>query len=88
MNFIAVFIATVLIDRLGRKILLYISSVTMIITLFILGTFFYYKNMDGSDVSQIGWLPLLAFVFYVVGFSLGFGPIPWREYYKWNEFFK
>lgn len=33
--------------------------------------------MDGTDVSHIGWLPLLAFVFYVVGFSLGFGPIPW-----------
>lgn len=70
-NFIAVFIATVLIDRLGRKILLYISGVTMIITLFVLGTFFFYKN-SGNEVSHIGWLPLLAFVFYVVGFSLGY----------------
>lgn len=77
-NFIAVFIATVLIDRLGRKILLYISGVTMIITLFILGGFFYYKN-NGNSIAEIGWLPLAAFVAYVVGFSLGFGPIPWRE---------
>lgn len=75
-NFIAVFIATVLIDRLGRKILLYISGVAMIITLFVLGGFFYYKN-EGNDISTIGWLPLAAFVVYVVGFSLGFGPIPW-----------
>jgi facilitated trehalose transporter len=75
-NFIAVFIATVLIDRLGRKILLYISGTAMIITLFVLGGFFYYKNA-GNDISQIGWLPLAAFVIYVVGFSLGFGPIPW-----------
>jgi facilitated trehalose transporter len=75
-NFIAVFIATVLIDRLGRKILLYISDVAMIITLATLGGFFYYKN-TGADISQIGWLPLASFVIYVIGFSLGFGPIPW-----------
>ncbi|XP_050096987.1 facilitated trehalose transporter Tret1 isoform X2 [Anopheles aquasalis] len=75
-NFIATFIATVLIDRLGRKILLYISDVAMIITLMTLGTFFYMKN-NGDDVSNIGWLPLAAFVVFVLGFSLGFGPIPW-----------
>lgn len=75
-NFIATFIATMLIDRLGRKMLLYISDVAMIITLMTLGTFFYMKN-NGHDVSQVGWLPLAAFVIYVLGFSLGFGPIPW-----------
>lgn len=75
-NFIAVFIATVLIDRLGRKILLYISDVAMIITLAALGTFFYLKENE-QDVTNIGWLPLASFVIFVVGFSLGFGPIPW-----------
>lgn len=48
----------------------------MIITLAILGAFFYCKN-QGMDVSNVGWLPLASFVIYVVGFSLGFGPIPW-----------
>ncbi|XP_063701895.1 facilitated trehalose transporter Tret1-like isoform X2 [Culicoides brevitarsis] len=75
-NFIAVFIATVLIDRLGRKILLYISDAAMILTLATLGAFFYLKS-SGHDVENIGWLPLASFVIFVVGFSLGFGPIPW-----------
>lgn len=75
-NFIAVFIATVLIDRLGRKILLYISDVAMVITLAALGSFFYLKE-NGHDVTSIGWLPLASFVIFVIGFSLGFGPIPW-----------
>ncbi|XP_037951628.1 facilitated trehalose transporter Tret1 isoform X1 [Teleopsis dalmanni] len=75
-NFMATFIATVLIDRLGRKILLYISDLAMIVTLFVLGGFFYCKT-NGMDVSNVGWLPLASFVIYVVGFSLGFGPIPW-----------
>lgn len=70
------FIATALIDKLGRKILLYASSATMAITLITLGTFFNYKNHN-ADVSQYGWLPLASFVFFIVGFAIGFGPIPW-----------
>lgn len=76
MNFASTFVATALIDRLGRKILLYISSVAMIVTLFTLGGFFYAKT-HGADMSSIGFLPLVSFVVYVIGFSLGFGPIPW-----------
>ncbi|XP_026842496.1 facilitated trehalose transporter Tret1 isoform X1 [Drosophila persimilis] len=75
-NFMATFIATLLIDRAGRKILLYVSNIAMIITLFVLGGFFYCKS-HGQDVSQLGWLPLSCFVIYILGFSLGFGPIPW-----------
>lgn len=76
-NFGSTFVATALIDRLGRKILLYASSVSMIISLFFLGGFFYMKN-NAMDVSGLfGLVPLLSFVVYVIGFSLGFGPIPW-----------
>lgn len=28
-------------------------------------------------VDSISWLPLVSFMMYVVGFSLGWGPIPW-----------
>lgn len=75
-NFVSTFIATVLIDRLGRKILLYISSVSMICMLTILGVYYYFKDTQ-ADVSAYGWLPLACLVIYVLGFSIGFGPIPW-----------
>lgn len=75
-NFISTFIATILIDKLGRKVLLYISSISMTLNLSILGTYFYLRH-TGVDVSAYGWLPLASFVIYVLGFSLGFGPIPW-----------
>ena len=42
-NFGSTFVATLLIDRLGRKVLLYTSGVTMAITLCGLATFFYAK---------------------------------------------
>lgn len=75
-NFVSTFLATVVIDRLGRKVLLYISSVAMITTLVALGSYFYVKDA-GVDVTSIGWLPLACLVIYVLGFSIGFGPIPW-----------
>lgn len=75
-NFISTFIATALIDRLGRKMLLYISSVSMIITLMTLGAYFYLQAAL-VDVSSCGWVPLACLVIYVLGFSIGFGPIPW-----------
>ncbi|XP_063220078.1 facilitated trehalose transporter Tret1-like isoform X2 [Bacillus rossius redtenbacheri] len=75
-NFGSVFVATILIDRLGRKVLLYISATAMTISLIILGTFFSFKSAEYC-VEAYGWIPLVSFVIYVVGFSLGYGPIPW-----------
>lgn len=75
-NFISTFIATVLIDRLGRKVLLYVSSVSMVVTLGSLGGYFFLRS-NGFAVQQYGWVPLASFMVYVLGFSLGFGPIPW-----------
>ena len=42
-NIMATIFSNTFIDRLGRKVLLYISSVGMILSLSILGTYFYYK---------------------------------------------
>ncbi|XP_049877878.1 facilitated trehalose transporter Tret1-like [Pectinophora gossypiella] len=76
-NFVSTFLATVLIDLAGRKVLLYISSVVMTVTLIILGTFFYVRDNLHLDVSTLGWLPLTSVMIYLLGFSLAFGPIPW-----------
>ncbi|KAH8404119.1 hypothetical protein KR215_010200, partial [Drosophila sulfurigaster] len=58
------------------QVLLITSALSMIITLFVLSAFFYCKsremNLDGG-----GWVPLVCLVIYVLGFSMGFGPIPW-----------
>lgn len=75
-NFIATFIATIFIDRAGRKILLYVSAIGMIASLGSLGGYFYLSS-NNYDVSNIGWMPLASLMTYVVCFSLGYGPIPW-----------
>lgn len=71
------YVATLLVDRAGRRILLLISSVVMCTCLAVLGLFFHLKNGDPSSVSNISWLPLLCVTLFIVTFSLGFGPLPW-----------
>lgn len=74
-NFGAVFVATLLIDRLGRKVLLIISDVLMTICLAVLGGFFYLQKYNAELVHDLGWIPLASFILFVTAFSLGFGPI-------------
>ncbi|XP_066259015.1 facilitated trehalose transporter Tret1-like isoform X2 [Euwallacea similis] len=76
-NFVSTFIAAALIDRLGRKVLLYISAISMIVSLGVLGAYFFLKDATNIDVKFLGFLPLASFIIYVLGFSLGHGPVPW-----------
>lgn len=64
---------------MGRKLLLYISAVTMTLCLGLLGAYIFLKDMqiEGLNLTDFAFIPLLSFVFYIIGFSLGFGPIPW-----------
>lgn len=71
-------LATLLIDRLGRKMLLSFSCVVSCLSLVALGAFYNLKDSLGpSFVAAYGWLPLLALCAYMLGYSLGLGPLPW-----------
>lgn len=75
---IATFVSTLVVDRLGCRILLILSGSVMSICTYILGVFFHLQERNGSEyVSNLGWLPLLSVCIYIIVFSLGFGPIPW-----------
>lgn len=74
---LATFIATVLVDRAGRKVLLLVSATTMTITLLALGAFFYIQDSNDEMAKKIGWLPLTSLCIYIFAFSVGFAPVPW-----------
>lgn len=77
-NMITVLVSAALIDRLGRKILLYTSSTIMAITMTSLGIYFYFNEYVKSiNIDYLGWIPLVSMILYTIGFSIGFGPIPW-----------
>ncbi|CAG7716652.1 unnamed protein product [Allacma fusca] len=74
---LATALSSILVDRAGRKFLLIVSGAAMCLFLVLLGVFFYLKVDDPAMEENIGWLPLFSLVFFIIFFSLGFGPIPW-----------
>jgi len=76
MAVITTYFSTLLIDRLGRKILLLYSVVATGICSFLIGSYFYAKDLN-YDVSYIGYIPLLSLCAFVILFAIGLGPIPW-----------
>lgn len=75
-NFVATLGSNMVIDRVGRKVLLNISGFFMAASLGALGVFFILQHLE-HDVTHVGWLPLATFIVYIVAFSIGYGPIPW-----------
>nr|XP_018902336.1 PREDICTED: facilitated trehalose transporter Tret1-2 homolog isoform X1 [Bemisia tabaci] len=73
---ISCYIATVIVDKLGRRLLLLTSGTVMALCCGVLGGYFYMLK-HSMDVSNIGWLPIACVCGFNIAFSLGFGPIPW-----------
>ena len=87
---IATFIAVVLVDMLGRKVLFIVSSITVCLSSCLLGIEFLITDTicggatgNGTTSAHaichhsIGWLAILAAIGVIIGFSLAWGPIPW-----------
>ena len=70
----------VLVDKLGRRILLITSTSIMAIALSGLGAFFFLQSHHDEEsmalLNNLTWLPLTSLLLYVVGFSAGEGTIP------------
>ncbi|OGT51294.1 MAG: MFS transporter [Gammaproteobacteria bacterium RIFCSPHIGHO2_12_FULL_42_13] len=71
-NVIATIVSLFLIDRWGRKPLLYIGMTIMLICLSTLSISF---ALGTSEVLQ--WMAFFSMFFYVVGFAISLGPIMW-----------
>ncbi|XP_018320178.1 facilitated trehalose transporter Tret1-like [Agrilus planipennis] len=74
-QFVTAFTTPALVDRKGRKFLLLISAIGMMISIIPLGAYFYLKEND-HDVSNIGWLPIATMIAYIITYNVGFGALP------------
>lgn len=77
MQVVATVVATMVVDRLGRRILLLSSALMMALCTIALGIYFFLKDQDVAKVESLGWLPILALCVFIIMFSFGFGPVPW-----------
>merc|ERR1719384_1560129 len=71
--------AACVMDRLGRRILLCVSALFMMISISLLGMYFYIADTahDDSLAHKLSVLPVVSLSLFVSMFSIGFGPIPW-----------
>ncbi|KAG2303291.1 hypothetical protein Bca4012_062085 [Brassica carinata] len=77
---VATAVATWLVDKSGRRLLLMISSIGMTISLVIVAVAFYLKEFVSpeSDMYNIlSMVSVVGVVAMVISCSLGMGPIPW-----------
>jgi MFS family permease len=70
---ISVLCATAFVDRYGRRILLILSNLVMMIGLLAVAVYFLVK--ESIDVSGFEWLPLASLCVYLIGFSFGVGSV-------------
>ncbi|XP_011499570.1 PREDICTED: facilitated trehalose transporter Tret1-like [Ceratosolen solmsi marchali] len=62
-------------DKFGRRILLIISSVGTILSLFALGIYFYLLHKE-FDVSYLQWLLIVSINIHLISCSIGFTKVP------------
>ncbi|KAL8152063.1 hypothetical protein V2J09_021871 [Rumex salicifolius] len=73
-------VATWLMDKAGRRVLLIISSIGVTISLLIVSAAFFIEEAISEDsklYGVMGYLAVAGVVAMVVCFSIGLGPIPW-----------
>ncbi|CAK9178518.1 unnamed protein product [Ilex paraguariensis] len=77
---IATAVATWLVDKTGRRLLLIVSSSGMVLSLLVVAVSFFVKDCvseSSNTYSVMGIVSVVGVVGLVVAFSLGVGPIPW-----------
>ncbi|KAJ0170753.1 hypothetical protein K1T71_013525 [Dendrolimus kikuchii] len=74
---LASLVTPLVVDRLGRRLLLLVSSCGTAVGLGLLAMFFILSD-NGSPVAEsIGFLPLLALILFIITYCWGLGPLPW-----------
>ncbi|XP_017043359.1 facilitated trehalose transporter Tret1-2 homolog isoform X2 [Drosophila ficusphila] len=77
MQVVATFVSTLVVDKLGRRILLLASGVSMAVATTAIGVYFYLQKQDPDQVTSLGWLPVASLCVFIIMFSMGYGPVPW-----------
>ncbi|CAG0884146.1 unnamed protein product [Cyprideis torosa] len=70
-------LGTALSDRAGRRLLLLLSGSGIIVGLGSMGSYYYLKDHTEQNMDNLGWLPLVSLMVYIVPYSVGYGAIPW-----------
>ncbi|CAG9857888.1 unnamed protein product [Phyllotreta striolata] len=68
--------STGLVDKWGRKQLLYVSYIGLLVSLIVLGGYFILIDYE-VDMSGYFFVPFVSVLGYIVFYKIGAGPLPW-----------
>lgn len=68
--------ATILIDRLGRRILLIVSTTFSAISLCVIATYTLFNEFD-YDLEEWNWIPVVSFSMFIFVSAIGINPVPY-----------
>ncbi|KAL3267469.1 hypothetical protein HHI36_011592 [Cryptolaemus montrouzieri] len=68
-------VATFVVDKYGRKILLVLSGILTCVALFAIAIYFHLQYL-GLNLVALGWVPVLSVMVYAIAFKFGLGIIP------------
>jgi sugar porter (SP) family MFS transporter len=72
-NLVFTVVAIVLLDRVGRRVLLIVGTSGCILSLTMLGVFFASSGLQSSA----SWVALVCLIVYIASFAIGLGPVFW-----------
>ena len=76
-NMLSAILAVLFVDKLGRKPILYIGLIIMLLALLVAGGIFHMKICEANLPSQCKIILLLAVLLYIFAFAISLGPITW-----------
>ncbi|GBN10395.1 Facilitated trehalose transporter Tret1 [Araneus ventricosus] len=74
---VATLLSNLIVDKAGRKALLFLSGALMSTSLTALGVYYYVSVANLTFEVRFDWIPLVSLILFVTGFSIGYGSIPW-----------
>ncbi|XP_022917080.1 facilitated trehalose transporter Tret1-like [Onthophagus taurus] len=76
-QFPAAFLASAIVDKLGRKPLLIISAFGCALALISEGIYFYIQDVLKSDLKNISWIPTTGIIVFLISTPLGVSSLPY-----------
>jgi SP family facilitated glucose transporter-like MFS transporter 8 len=76
---VATVVSVILSDRAGKKPLLIASGILGTLSFAAMGAYFYIKDKEQNEelAKDLGVLPVISLIVFVIAFSIGIGPLPW-----------
>ncbi|XP_014257428.1 facilitated trehalose transporter Tret1-like [Cimex lectularius] len=72
---VSTFISSLIVDKVGRKSLLIISSIGCGLATFLVGLWFFLSDNTDVDLTPINWAPFACFMMHGFFYSIGLNPI-------------